>query len=120
MPPGGSPPVACVATAERGHVAPGGIASAQARRVTIGSDRAAEARTGASRGQEEQQPPPQQPPPPPAAGRGAGALARLVPVTATVDSSLTVSSWPDGQVAGADASLIGRDTSNVDPQARQR
>jgi hypothetical protein len=39
---------------------------------------------------------------------------------ATVESSLTVSSWPPGQVAGADASLIGRDSSNVDPQARQR
>jgi len=69
---------------------------------------------------QEQQPPPQQPPPPPPAGRGAGAEDRPVPVTATVDSSFTVSSCPDGQVAGADASLIGRDTSNVDPQARQR
>jgi hypothetical protein len=38
----------------------------------------------------------------------------------TVESSFTVSSWPPGQEAGADASLIGRDTSNVDPQARQR
>ena len=47
-------------------------------------------------------------------------MARAVPVTATVDSSLTVSSWPDGQEAGADASLIGRDTSKVAPQARQR
>jgi hypothetical protein len=37
-----------------------------------------------------------------------------------MDSSLTVSSWPSGQFAGADASLIGRCTSNVDPHARQR
>jgi hypothetical protein len=37
-----------------------------------------------------------------------------------MDSSLTVSSWPCGQFAGADASLIGRFTSNVDPHARQR
>jgi hypothetical protein len=37
-----------------------------------------------------------------------------------VDSSFTVSSWPSGHVAGAEASLIGRDISNVDPQARQR
>jgi hypothetical protein len=42
------------------------------------------------------------------------------PVTATVDSSLTVSSWPSGQVAGADDSVIGRLSSNVEPQARQR
>jgi hypothetical protein len=42
------------------------------------------------------------------------------PVTATVESSLTVSVWPDGQVADADDSAIGRDCSNVDPQARQR
>jgi hypothetical protein len=39
---------------------------------------------------------------------------------ATVDSSFTVSSWPAGQAAGADASRIGRLTSNVSPQARQR
>jgi hypothetical protein len=41
-------------------------------------------------------------------------------VTATVDSSLTVSSCPAGQLAGADDSLIGRDISKVSPQARQR
>lgn len=64
-----------------------------------------------------QQPPPQQPPP---EGPGAGADPVPRPVTATVDSSLTVSSWPAGQVAGADASLMGRDTSKVDSQARQR
>jgi hypothetical protein len=39
---------------------------------------------------------------------------------ATVDRSFTVSPWPSGQVAGADASLIGRLSSNVDPHARQR
>ena len=38
----------------------------------------------------------------------------------TVDSSFTVSSWPCGQVHGADDSLIGRVRSNVSPQARQR
>jgi hypothetical protein len=37
-----------------------------------------------------------------------------------VDSSFTVSSWPFGQLAGADDSLIGRLSSNVSPQARQR
>jgi hypothetical protein len=39
---------------------------------------------------------------------------------AKVVSSLTVSSWPIGQVAGADASAIGRETSNVSPQLRHR
>jgi hypothetical protein len=37
-----------------------------------------------------------------------------------VDSSFTVSSWPCGQLAGADDWLIGRLSSNVSPQARQR
>jgi hypothetical protein len=37
-----------------------------------------------------------------------------------VDSSFTVSSWPCGQLADADDSLIGRLSSNVSPQARQR
>jgi hypothetical protein len=60
-----------------------------------------------------QQPPPQQPPP-------LGGVAVAPPVTATVDSSFTVSSCPSGQAAGADASAIGRDISNVAPQARQR
>ncbi len=41
-------------------------------------------------------------------------------MTATVESSFTVSSCPCGQtVASADAA-IGRFTSNVSPQARQR
>ena len=62
------------------------------------------------------QAPPQQPPPD---GAGAAALA-LRPPTATVDSSFTVSSWPSGQAHGAEDSLIGRVTSNVEPQARQR
>ena len=64
------------------------------------------------------QAPPQQPPPPlPEDGDGAE-LAR--PPTATADSSLTVSSWPFGQVAGAADSLMGRVCSKVSPQARQR
>jgi hypothetical protein len=46
--------------------------------------------------------------------------AEARPPTATVDSSFTVSSWPAGQAAGADDSLIGRFSSNVSPQARQR
>lgn len=41
-------------------------------------------------------------------------------MTATVVSSFTVSSWPCGQAAGADDWLIGRLTSKVSPQARQR
>ena len=63
------------------------------------------------------QAPPQQPPP-----DGAGAVLALAlrPPTATVDSSFTVSSWPSGQAHGAEDSLIGRVTSNVEPQARQR
>jgi len=62
------------------------------------------------------QAPPQQPPP-----DGAGAAApALRPPTATVDSSFTVSSWPSGHAHGAEDSLIGRVTSNVEPQARQR
>jgi hypothetical protein len=38
----------------------------------------------------------------------------------TVDSSLTVSSWPSGQGAGSLDADMGRDSSNVEPQARQR
>lgn len=78
------------------------------------------ARSGGKRlgGNQPPQPqaPPQQPPPD---GAGAAALA-LRPPTATVDSSFTVSSWPSGQAHGAEDSLIGRVTSNVEPQARQR
>jgi hypothetical protein len=63
------------------------------------------------------QAPPQQPPPP----RGpAVAEVPARPPTATVDSSFTVSSWPCGQAHGSDDSLIGRVSSNVSPQARQR
>jgi hypothetical protein len=47
-------------------------------------------------------------------------VADATPDTATVDSSFTVSSWPCGQVHGADDSLIGRLRSNVSPHARQR
>jgi hypothetical protein len=43
-----------------------------------------------------------------------------VPPTATVDSSFTVSSWPAGQFAGAADSAMGRLSSNVSPQVRQR
>jgi hypothetical protein len=42
------------------------------------------------------------------------------PVTATVDRSLTVSGWPAGHFAGAEDSAIGRLSSKVSPQARQR
>lgn len=61
-----------------------------------------------------QQPPPQHPPPPPPAGAG------LRPPTATVVSSLTVSSCPAGQSAGAPDSLMGRVTSKVSPHWRHR
>jgi hypothetical protein len=64
------------------------------------------------------QAPPQQPPP-----DGPGAAlppAEARPPTDTVDSSFTVSSWPWGQVQGADACAIGRLTSKVSPHARQR
>jgi hypothetical protein len=64
------------------------------------------------------QAPPQHPPPP---GGALGAEPRGAdPPTATVDSSLTVSSWPPGQAVFTFASLIGRCTSKVSPQARQR
>lgn len=66
-----------------------------------------------------QQPPPQQPPPPPPPPE-AGAGDEAEPPTATVDRSFTVSSWPDGQAAGAEDSAIGRLISNVSPQVRQR
>jgi hypothetical protein len=39
---------------------------------------------------------------------------------ATVDSSFTVSSWPSGQADGSPEADMGRDTSKVEPQARQR
>lgn len=47
-------------------------------------------------------------------------MAPLRPVTATVESSLTVSAWPCGHAAGAEDSAIGRFSSKVSPQARQR
>ncbi|GAA0666913.1 hypothetical protein GCM10009535_53410 [Streptomyces thermocarboxydovorans] len=65
-----------------------------------------------------QQPPPQQPPPP--LGWGAGDAADELPPTATVERSFTVSSWPAGQVAGAEDSAMGRLSSKVSPQVRQR
>lgn len=71
------------------------------------------------RRQPPQQPPPQQPPPPPPAG-AAAPPPDAVPVTATVESSFTVSSWPCGQTAGAFAWDMGRRSSKVAPQERQR
>lgn len=68
--------------------------------------------------QPQPQAPPQQPPPPPEDGCGSEPVER--PVTAIVESSFTVSLWPDGQVAGSDESAIGRDVSKVEPHARQR
>lgn len=41
-------------------------------------------------------------------------------VSDTIDSSLTVFSWPSGQDAGADDSLIERRTSKVVAQSLQR
>lgn len=67
------------------------------------------------------QAPPQHPPPLAANPLGPpGPAPLLMPPTATVDSSFTVSSWPSGQAHGAEDSLIGRVTSNVEPQARHR
>jgi hypothetical protein len=60
--------------------------------------------------------PPQQPPP---CRLDAGA-GRSRPAKATVDSSFTVSACPAGHSAGALASRIGRLTSKVSPQLRQR
>src|SRR5690606_38362196 len=68
--------------------------------------------------QPQPQAPPQQPPPPAGAGAASVALAR--PPTATSGISLTVSAWPAGQVAGLPAPAIGRRSSNVSPQVRQR
>jgi hypothetical protein len=42
------------------------------------------------------------------------------PVSAIVESNFTVSSWPDGQLAGSAEAAIGRCTSKVSPHARQR
>ncbi|REF35385.1 hypothetical protein DFJ64_0764 [Thermasporomyces composti] len=70
----------------------------------------------AARGAQPPQPhaPPQQPPP-------AEPLALVArPPTEIVDSNLTVSSWPCGQVAGRLASLIGLVCSKVAPQERHR
>ena len=43
-----------------------------------------------------------------------------LPPTDTVESSFTVSSWPSGHWAGAEASAMGRSRSKVAPHARQR
>jgi len=79
----------------------------------------------AAGGQPQPHAPPQPPPPgPPEAPEPDGPAERPRPEerppTETADSSLTVSSWPCGQVDGADDSVIGRVSSNVSPQARQR
>ncbi len=58
------------------------------------------------------QPPPQQPPLDPAP-LAAPPPAWLELVIATVESNLTVSAWPTGQLAGSLAALIGRLTSKV-------
>ena len=71
----------------------------------------------AAREAQQPQAPPQQPPVP---GPLPDAFSRLLAVKATVDSSFTVSVWPRGQRAGSAASFIGRLTSNVSPQSRQR
>src|SRR5690554_5223671 len=62
------------------------------------------------------QAPPQQPPPPATAPSPAEAR----PPSATVESSFTVSSCPCGQSAGSPAARMGRSTSKVSPQVRQR
>lgn len=63
----------------------------------------------------------QAPPQPPARGIGAGALAAgAAPVLANTDSRRTAPGWPCGHVAGSLASLIGRRTSKVSSQVRQR
>jgi hypothetical protein len=66
---------------------------------------------------------PHEPPqhPPPDAGPGAPPdMPPAEPPMATVDSSFTVSPWPAGQSVFTFASLIGRCTSKVSPQARHR
>jgi hypothetical protein len=42
------------------------------------------------------------------------------PVNATVESSLTVSSWPCGHATAVGAAVSDRVTSKVSPQARHR
>jgi hypothetical protein len=65
-------------------------------------------------GQPHPQAPPQQPPP-------VGMLAPSpAPVSAIVESSLTVFVCPSGQAAGSDEALIGRCTSNVVVHSWQR
>jgi hypothetical protein len=69
-------------------------------------------------------------PPPQPAGAGADIAAATSaldtlepwrpPVDANTDRSLTASGWPDGHVAGADASLMGRRSSNTASHVRQR
>jgi hypothetical protein len=63
------------------------------------------------------------PPPDPATdgvGRADSADAAPPPTDANTDNRRTASGCPEGQEADADASLIGRRTSNVSSQVRQR
>jgi hypothetical protein len=83
-----------------------------------GRNKQAKYRVRALDGGQQPQAPPQHPPPPAGADPAGRSAAR--PPIATVDRSFTVSSWPWGQLAGADASAIGRLTSKVSPHARQR
>lgn len=76
--------------------------------------------TGTARPQPQQPPPQQPPPPPPPADGAAGADLADDPPTATVESSFTVSECPAGQEAGSEDWAIGRLSSNVSPQERQR
>jgi hypothetical protein len=104
----------CTAGAE-GGVVPKTAKSGQPKQDGLPGEHGRAARSGGNQPPQPQAPP-QQPPP-----DGAGAAApALRPPTATVDSSFTVSSWPSGHAHGAEDSLIGRVTSNVEPQARQR
>lgn len=72
------------------------------------------------RGQWVWQPPPQQPPAPWGVGGGPAVPGVARPPIETRLSSFTVSVWPSGQAAGAEASAMGRSTSKVDPHERHR
>lgn len=59
--------------------------------------------------------------PPPVPPMPAGAAEALAPpIAANADRSFTVSAWPSGHVAGADASAMGRRSVNRVSQVRQR
>jgi hypothetical protein len=67
-------------------------------------------------------PQPHDPPqhPPPLVGAAISAPLPGERITPATPSNRTVSSCPSGQAAGADDSLMGRDSVNVAPQVRQR